>query len=237
VPTPDRPLTVGEVFAEAARAYGERIWAAFGLGAVTAAAFLLALAVHPLISVVFVALAFTAGWAAATRLVVGDSFSGAWAHVAAHAPVLLVLTVVASIPFSLALSQLVLILLAVAWLAFMGFAIPVAVVESGESQRFIDELGFQLRRSIALARAEYLHAVGVIAALVIAYILVGILLIATLRGVAGNSGVAAVAIAQVVLAPFFFLGLAVLYFEQRARAEAAADRPHGEGGIRRRRSR
>jgi hypothetical protein len=58
----------------------------------------------------------------------------------------------------------------------------------------------------------------VIAALVLLYILLSIILIGALQGFAENGEVAAVAIAQVVLAPFFYLGLAVLYFDQRARA-------------------
>ena len=45
-----------------------------------------------------------------------------------------------------------------------------------------------------------------------------------LAGFADNSQSAAIAIAQIVLAPFFFLGLGVLYFSQRARAETG-DRP------------
>jgi hypothetical protein len=58
----------------------------------------------------------------------------------------------------------------------------------------------------------------VIAALVILYLFLSAILFGALRGFAEQAEVAAAAIAQAVLAPFFFLGLAVLYFEQRARA-------------------
>jgi hypothetical protein len=44
----------------------------------------------------------------------------------------------------------------------------------------------------------------------------------TLIGFAENGRVVAAAIAQVVLAPVFYLGLSVLYFEQRVREVASA---------------
>jgi hypothetical protein len=53
---------------------------------------------------------------------------------------------------------------------------------------------------------------------VIVYIGLGIVLAATLVGFADNGRAVAVAIAQVILAPLFFLGLSVLYFEQKVRA-------------------
>ena len=70
-------------------------------------------------------------------------------------------------------------------------------------------------RSAGLA---YLHAVGVVAAFVIVYGILGRLLIGALGGFADNGLVAAVLITEGFLLPFLFLGLAVLFFEQRARA-------------------
>jgi hypothetical protein len=107
----------------------------------------------------------------------------------------------------------------VAWLALTGFSIPVAVMESaGESRSLFDRLGFGLQRSVQLARAEYFHAVGVIAGLVVAYVVIGLLIAVVLASFADNTAAAATALVQLVLAPFFFLGLAVHYFEQKARA-------------------
>ena len=80
-----------------------------------------------------------------------------------------------------------------------------------------DRIAYSLLRSIRLARAEYLHALGVIAALLMIYLLIGIVLGVALVGFAENGEVIAAALVQVVLAPFFFLGLSILYFEQRAR--------------------
>jgi hypothetical protein len=219
VVTVDRPLGLSEILAETIRIYGERLWGALGIGCIVAAAFLVGVVTHPIAYVAVVSVAFTAAWAAATRLVSGDGLSEAWAQVALQLPVLLVLTLVVSVPVAVALSQLFLILLAVAWLAFVGFSIPVAVTEREEARPlWYQRLGFALHRAIVLARVEYLHAAGVAAALVLIVLLLGIVLAAALRGWADNGQLAAAALAQIVLAPFFFIGLSVLYFEQRVRA-------------------
>jgi hypothetical protein len=215
-----RPLALSELLAETIRIYGDRFRAAIGLGLVFGAFFLAAGVVPELLAIPLLSIGFTLAWGASTRLVAGDTFSEAWAQVLRRAPLLAVFTVVASLPFALAVSQLFLILFAVAWLALVGFSIPVAVVERPPDDRdFVHRLAFGLQRSIQLARAEYFHAAGAIAALVIVYVVFGFLLAGLLVGFAENSGVAALTLVQIVLAPFFFLGVAVLYFEQRARAE------------------
>jgi len=213
----ERPLGLAEVFAEAIRLYGERIWAAAGLGAFSAVVFLLA-RLQPIVWVILVALLVTCGWAVATRLALGDPWRDAWMHVARRAPVLVVFTFVATLPLALAVVQALFVILAVLWLAAVGFSIPVAVAESSGGLRGIHELGFGLRRSLELARAEYVHAAGVIAALVLVVVLLVLVLFGALRGFAENGDVIAFALSLGVLSPFFFLGLAVLYFDQRARA-------------------
>ena len=50
----------------------------------------------------------------------------------------------------------------------------------------------------------------------------GTLIGVSLIGFADNGGIAAAALVQLVLAPFFFLGLCVLYYEQRARAAVSS---------------
>lgn len=222
---PDRPLRLGELLAETVRIYGERPPAALGLGAVEAAAFLVADAAPALLGVLLLALAFTATFAAAARIVSGDSFAEAWAQVGVRAPVLLVLTFVVAVPFAIAVGYLFLLVLAVLWIALAGFAVPVTMLERDASvQGFFDRLAYALYRSIRLARAEYLHAAGVAAALVLLYLLLGNVIGAALVGFADNGRLAAGALVQLVLAPLFFLGLAVLYYEQRARA-AVSSRP------------
>jgi hypothetical protein len=218
VPPTERPLRLGEVLAEAVRIYGERIWAAAGLGLFSAGVFLLA-RLQPVVWVVLVSLLIAVGWAVATRLALGDPWREAWLAAARRAPVLLVYTVVATLPLAaLAVVQGLFVVLAVLWLALVGFSIPVTVVESSGGLRGIHELGFGLRRSLELARAEYVHAAGVIAALVLVVALLVLVLFGALRGFAENGDVLAFALSLGVLAPFFYLGLAVLYFDQRARA-------------------
>lgn len=223
----ERPLRLGELLAETVRLYGERVWAAFGIGLVTAASFVVALQTPAAAAIVILALAFTACYAASARLAAGDGFGQAWAQVGVRLPVLLVLTLVVSVPFALAIFvrtrdpvvALVFIFFAVSWLVFVGFSIPVTMVErDGDDERWFRRLARSLHRSLALARAEFFHAVGAAAALLLVYALVGPLLARILVGFAENSAPAAFALSQIVLAPFFFLGLAVLYFEQNARA-------------------
>jgi hypothetical protein len=224
---PDRPLRLGEIFAETIHLYGRRRGAAVGLGLIEGGAFLLSRIVPGLVSVLVLALAFTALYAAAARLLAGDSFAAAWRHVGGRVPVLVVLTFVVAVPFAIAVGYLFLLVVAVLWLALCGFSVPVAMIEERDDvQASLDRLAYSLHRSVVLARAEYLHAAGVVAALVIVYLVVGTLIGVSLIGFADNGGVVAAALVQLVLAPFFFLGLAVLYFEQRARA--AVSSPGGE---------
>lgn len=215
----DRPLRLGEVLAETVRLYGERKGAALGLGAGFAALFLLSAVVHPLGGVLIVAAAFTAGYAAAARLVAGDGIGRALAETGRRAPTLLPLTLLVTLPFALSLSFLILLILAAAWLALTGFAIPAAVLEpEREAGGWLERVRHAVGRSFALARTEYLHAFGVVAALVVVYLVLGIPLGVALAQLAGLQQGLALALVQLVLGPFFFLGLSVLYFDQTARA-------------------
>ena len=215
----DRPLGLGEVFAETVRLYGDRGAAALGVGGVLAAAIAVALKAPAIVDLVLLPLVFTACHAAAARLVGGDTFREAWAQVAVRGVALVPLAVLVWLPILVVLRFLGILGLLpfAAWLAFVGFSIPVAVLEHAGLRRAV-------AGTLALARGEYLHAVGVAAALVAANLLVSIVLAGLLASVADNGGVAATALAQLVLAPFFFLGLGVLYFEQTARAVSSRGR-------------
>jgi hypothetical protein len=223
VSPPDRPLTLGELLSETIRLYSVMPRAALGLGLVEGGAFLLARVTPDLFDVLVIAAAFTAIYGAAARLVSGDTFTEAWAQVFVRAPTLIVLTFVVAVPVVIAIPYLFLLIVGALWIALMGFSIPVAVLERDpDVTNPFDRIAFSLLRSIRLARAEYLHALGVIAALLLIYLLFGIVLAQALVGFAENGQVIAAAIVQVVLAPFFFLGLSVLYFEQRARAAVSS---------------
>jgi hypothetical protein len=223
VTPPDRPLQLGELLSETVRIYTQRPWAALGIGLVEGGAYLLAALTPDLLDVLVIALAFTAIFGAAARLVSGDSFAEAWAQVGVRAPVLVVLTFVVAVPTVISLTYLFLFVVAALWVALMGFSIPVAMLERDpDVTNAFDRIAFSLLRSLRLARAEYLHALGVVAALIIVYLVLGIGLAVGLVGFADNGRVIAAALVQVVLAPFFFIGLSVLYYEQRARAAVSS---------------
>jgi hypothetical protein len=147
--------------------------------------------------------------------------------VVVRAPVLAGLGFVVAVPFAVGLGvNIFLILIAVLWLALTGFSIPVAMLErDGDLMGWFARLGDALRRSVSLARVAYLHAAGVVAALFIIEIVFGILLAGALVGFGESSGLVAVMLAQLVLAPFFFFALAHLYYDQKARAAAAPPGP------------
>jgi hypothetical protein len=223
VTPPDRPLPLGELLSEAVRIYTQRPWAALGIGLVEGGAYLLAALTPDLLDVLVIAAAFTVIFAAAARLVSGDSFAEAWAQVGLRAPVLLVLTFVVAVPAVIALTYLFLFVVAALWIALMSFSVPVAMLERDpDVKNSFDRIAHALLRSIRLARVEYLHALGVVAALIVIYLLLGIALGVGLVGFADNGRVIAAALVQIVLAPFFFIGLSVLYFDQRARAAVSS---------------
>ena len=220
---PDRPLMLGELLSETVRIYSARPRAAIGLGLVEGGAFLLTRATPDLLDALVLAVAFAIIYGAAARLVSGDTFMEAWAQVGLRTPTLVVLTFVVAVPAVIALQYLFLLVIGALWLALVGFSIPVAMLERDpEVTNPFDRIAYSLLRSIRLARAEYLHALGVIAALLMIYLLIGIVLGVALVGFADNGEVIAAALVQVVLARFVFLGLSVLYFEQRARAAVSS---------------
>src|SRR5262245_55775173 len=68
----ERPLSASEVFAEAIRLYGARVWAAIGLGLVTAGGIALLLALPVVLRIVVLMVVLTASLAAAARIASGD---------------------------------------------------------------------------------------------------------------------------------------------------------------------
>jgi hypothetical protein len=104
-------------------------------------------------------------------------------------------------------------LLALGWLALVGLSVPAALVER---RGFVDAL----RRGMQLARADYIHAIGSLATLVITTFLTGLVLFFALREASDQAIRVAGLLAILVLAPVFMLGAAVLYLDQSARVES-----------------
>ena len=104
------------------------------------------------------------------------------------------------------------VLPAIAWLALFGLVVPVLVLER-------PGIGAALRRAVQLARADYVHAIGSLATLVILFGLVKLTLALLLKDLGDAGERAALGLADLVMSPLLFLGAALLYVDQKARAE------------------
>jgi hypothetical protein len=193
---------VGQLVAEALRLYGRRFWRALPLGLSVAALgqgpFGLPSLAWLAVVAVGGAVLFTASYAGAVALA-GDAHPSGAAFVAGG---------LAFLPFPFLISLYV--LPGLAWLALVGLAVPAAMVE---------RLGVAaaLRRGVELARADYVHALGSLATLLLVYVLTRLSLIVLLEGTGDQTERVAVLLADLVISPLLFLGAALLYFDQAAR--------------------
>lgn len=197
--------TVGQLVAETLRLYGAKLLLALPLG--------LPLAVAD-------QLTRDDDWLKSTVILAAMSplFTGAYvyANVLAHAArpsatAVLSALVAGSVVFALATPLLALyVLVGIAWLALFGHVVPAIVVERLTP-------GGALRRAFALGRADYLHAIGGLATLVVLFYLTRILMEQLLRSQADNTLRVAVFLADLVLSPILFLGGALLYANLAAR--------------------
>jgi hypothetical protein len=218
-PAPPAERTAGQLVGEAMRLYGQRLWVALLLGVPpTLAAIALAVAADAGASRVGqLVLALAVGAPAVSLAYVGASIVVSGARAPARS--LLVafvagLLVLLPVPFFATL----LFLPALAWLALFGLVVPVAVVERLE-------LTDAFRRALQLARADYIHALGSLAAAaIVVFISAGVLQFLLIQFSETASGVAAF-IAILLLSPLMLLAAALLYVDQKARlapARAAA---------------
>ena len=200
-PLPPGERTVGQLVAETIRAYGARFWRALPLGLPLAAADQLSvhqtLAVQVLVFWVATPL-FVAGYLWACRLVLGGTVTRTAVAVA----------VLVYLPFPAL--RAVYILPAIAWFALIGLSVPAATVEG---------LGFRdaLVRGRRLGVADYVHALGSLAALVVVVGIAGNVLSALLHSQGSSGQRVALFLSDLVLGPLLFLGGALLYGDQAAR--------------------
>lgn len=204
-PLPPETRTVGQLVAETIRLYGQRFWLAVPLGLPLAVLdelsfrrsygvqTVLLWALSP-----FLTLAYTAASALAANVRLTRR----------SALVALVVGVVVFAPFPVLVRFFV--LPALAALAFAGLAVPAAVIE---------RLGVRdaLRRGVELGRADFVHALGGLAALAIVYGVSRYALLFLLRTEGDTAERIAGFLSDLVLAPLLFLGPALLYFDQAAR--------------------
>ena len=151
-PLPPETRTIGQLIAETIRAYGERFWRLLPLGLPLAIADQLSVREHiPAQMVIFWACTplFVAGYLWACRVVLGARVT----------PTAVAVATLVWLPFP-ALRAISFNLLGLAWLAFIGLAVPAAMVER---LRFRDAL----ERGRRVGSADYVHALGSLAALVV----------------------------------------------------------------------
>jgi hypothetical protein len=206
--------TVGQLIADAIRLYGHRFWRSLGLG-IPAAAFTVGASFldgGPRIGygVAVGPLALAASYVWAVMLATGGR----------NAPWRALLTgIVAFLP--LAASRVLIFsgvyFVALAWFALVGLAVPSVLVE-GRGLRDA------LRHGLRLARADFVHAFGTVAALAIVVIISIFSLSLLLAGFGSQSITISAVLAVVVMSPLFFLGSALLYLDQRARLESGSPR-------------
>jgi hypothetical protein len=210
LPPETRP--VGQVIAEALRLYADSFWRVLPLGLPVALTNQITAGRAFWVQVVALAAAtplLTVAYVAACLIVVKERPPGRVLAIAFAAGVLVVLPV--------PLLVLVYILPAVAWLAFVGLVVPVVVVERLP-------LRAAVARAVQLARADYVHALGSLAAATIVFGVTKIMLILLLRGSADAAERIALFLADLVLSPLLFLVPALLYFDQAARVVESAPR-------------
>ena len=204
-PLPPETRTVGQVVAEAIRLYGRFPWLALPLGLPLAVADALALR-RPVGDAILILLAaspfFTLAyvWASALAADVRPARS-VWLRA-------LALGTLVFVPAAFFFPWFA--LLSVAWLALAGLVVPVVMIEYLPARA-------ALRRAVALCRADYVHALGSLATLVIVFFLTRLSLCFLLREQADNTVRTAHFLANLVVSPILFLGAALLYFDQAAR--------------------
>jgi hypothetical protein len=208
-PLPPETRTVGQLVGEAIRLYGRRLVPSLAIGLLaTAWASLprladegtLILRTAPLLGAALLSAAYVCAVAlhARRRVRIAPAFAAG---------------MVVFVPFQLLLALLV--FPAIVWLAAVGLAVPVLALER---RGFIE--GF--RRAFTLARADFVHALGSLAALAIVVAVATVAMAFVLRDFGDQAVLVASLIAWAIMSPLFFLGAALLYYDQVARAVDSA---------------
>ena len=205
-PLPPAERTVGQVVAETIRAYGERFWGALPLGIPVALVDQLSVRQAPGVQMLVY-------WAAAPLFV--GAYIRACMLVLGARPNRTAIAVAVLIYLPFPALRAFFILPGIAWFAFIGLAVPAALVE----RRGLRD---SLERGRRLGTADYVHALGSLAALVVVVGIAGNTLSALLHTQGDNGQRVAVALSDLVLSPMLFLGAALLYLDQAARVGSAA---------------
>jgi hypothetical protein len=207
VALPPAERTVGQLVAETVRFYGDHFWSVIGVGVPPAVLAVIAAHASRRLTLVLAPTLFAA--------LLSATFLGAAVLVLERRPSharlvvawLIGWLVVAPVPFLV----LAFVLPGVAWLAALGLVVPVLVVEDLAPRA-------ALARAWELARADFVHAFGSLLTLGIVVFLTQAVLAFVLRGFGGTAVSISFFLASVVVSPLLFIGTALLYVDQEARA-------------------
>jgi hypothetical protein len=205
-PLPPGERTVGQLVAESIRAYGNRFWKILPLGIPLAVVDQLSVRQPPGVQMIVYWAAtplFVAAYIWACVVVLRVSFNRT----------AVLLAVLIYLPFPAL--RAVFILPGVAWFAFVGLAVPAAMVEGAPFRA-------ALVRGRQLGLADYVHALGSLAALVVVVGVAANTLSALLHTQGDNGQRVAVGASDFVLGPLLFVGAALLYLDQAARVGSSA---------------
>jgi hypothetical protein len=205
-PLPPETRTVGQLVAETLNLYRRHFWTSLALGLGPAAGAVGLTLIPGWWKLVFgltaFALLMTASYVGAVAVATGEQLGRN--SLLLGAAVGYVVFVPALFLYSL------FVLPAIAWLALFGLAVPVALIERAGYRE-------SLRRGYLLGRADYVHAAGSLATLVIVAFLTATVLFFLLRGASELERSVAAFLSLLVISPILFLGAALLYFDQAAR--------------------
>jgi hypothetical protein len=212
-PLPPETRPVGQLIAEAIRLYGHRFWAALAIGIPIGVFGALTNNLHGRDYLFFAlvpgAVLITLTYVAAA-VIAADRPVPRRRLVVAFAAGLIVF-----IPFPILVMGYV--LPAIAWLALIGLAVPAAVMEG-------TGVFASLKRGLELGRADYVHSLGTMAALGIAFYLSTRVLALALNAGSGQAAEIARPLAEGALWPVVVFGASLLYFDQAARVESGGPR-------------
>jgi hypothetical protein len=107
-------------------------------------------------------------------------------------------------------------LASILWLGLAGHAVPAVVIERRGAAA-------ALRRSLELARADYVHAAGSLATLAILFWLTRVALGLLLSSQADATVRVAIFLADAVVSPLLYLGAAIVYVDLAARVGLSVD--------------
>jgi hypothetical protein len=200
-PLPPEKRTMGQVIAETIRFFGSHFWVALPLGLPLALADQSSVREKIAAQAVVYWIAtplFAAGFVWACRLLLDVKPTRTAAALA----------VLIWLPFPAL--RAIYLLPGLAWLAFIGLAVPAAMVERLSWRE-------ALVRGRQLGLVDYGHALGSLATMVIVVGLSSHTLSALLQAQGDNGQRVALFLSDLVLGPLLFLGGALLYVDQAAR--------------------